>query len=237
MKEAELNKKGSEKKSELPSTKKYSDLLNNPEAKQKKDTLPNTKSVSDDQLSFGKYIESIIAELKEYPSINGISTSDDEDAIYDMLVDKYGKSDVERQYKDEDRYPYECDFYLKSEDLFLEYLKHWTHGRRKYDPDDPSCQDDVKWLEGEAKDNAFYERCLRQWTEKDPEKFQTAEENGIKLLVFYNIREFLAWYENPELTYDQYKDPDPLQYDSDAYFASKAKGQNTNGNDRPKNKD
>ena len=187
-------------------------------------------------VSFSAYMESIISELKEYPSVNGISTSDDEDAIYDMLVEKYGKSDVERQYKDEDRYPYECDFYIKSEDLFIEYLKHWTHGRRKYNPDDPSCQDDVKWLEGKAKDNAFYERCLRQWTEKDPEKFQTAEENGIKLLVFYNIREFLAWYENPELTYEEYKDPDPLQYDSDAYFASKAKGQNTNGNDRPKDK-
>lgn len=186
--------------------------------------------------SFNSYVGNLINELKEYPSINGISTSDDEDAIYDMLVDKYGKENVIRQYEDEDRYPYECDFYIKPEDMFIEYYKHWTHGRRKYNPDDPSCQEDIKWLEGKAKDNAFYKRALDQWREKDVEKAQCAEDNNLNYLVFYNIREFNNWLENPELTYEEYKDPDPLQYDSDAYFASKAKGQNTNGNDMPKDK-
>lgn len=159
----------------------------------------------------------------------GVSISKDEDYIYDKLKEKYGE--VERQHKDEDRYPWECDFYIPSEDLFIEYLKHWTHGRRIYDPEDPECQEDVEWLKSKAKDNEFYQRCLDQWTESDPEKMQTARDNGLNLFVFYNLREFDRWFENPEMQYRQYRDPDSLQYDSDDYFAKKAKGYDTNGLD------
>jgi len=159
----------------------------------------------------------------------GVSISKDEDYIYDKLKEKYGE--VKRQYKDEDRYPWECDFYIPSEDMFIEYLKHWTHGRRAYDPEDPECQKDVEWLKSKAADNEFYQRCLDQWTKSDPEKMEVAKEAGLNLFIFYNLREFDRWYEHPEMQYRQYKDPDPLQYDSDNYFDKKAKGYETNGND------
>lgn len=159
----------------------------------------------------------------------GISISKDEDYIYDKLKEKYGE--VKRQYKDEDRYPWECDFYIPSEDMFIEYLKHWTHGRRVYDPEDPECQADVEWLKSKASDNEFYQRCLDQWTIKDPEKMEVAKEAGLNLFIFYNLREFDRWYEHPEMQYRQYKDPDSLQYDSEDYFDKKAKHMDTNGND------
>ena len=129
----------------------------------------------------------------------GISVSKDEDYIYDKLVEKYGT--VKRQYKDEERYPWECDFYIPSEDLFIEYLKHWSHGRRKYDPKDDQCKEDKKWLEKKAKDNEFYKRTLTQWTEKDPEKEEFAYDHGVNLVVLYNMREFNTWYENPDMQY------------------------------------
>ena len=159
----------------------------------------------------------------------GVSVSKDEDYIYEKLKEKYGT--VERQYKDEDRYPWDVDFYIPSEDMFIEYLKHWTHGRRVYDPDDPECQADVEWLKSKADDNEFYQRCLDQWTVKDPEKMQTAKDNGLNLFVFYNLREFDRWLEHPEMQYRQYRDPDPLQYDSEDYFAKKAQGYDTIGVD------
>lgn len=159
----------------------------------------------------------------------GVSTSKDEDYIYDKLVDKYGE--VKRQYKDEERYPWVVDFYIPSEDMFVEYLKHWSHGRRVYDPNDPECQKDVEWLKDKAKDNEFYQRTLTQWTEKDPEKMQTARDNGLNLVVLYNLREFDKWFENPDMQYRQYRDADPLQYDSKIYFDKKAQGYDTNGLD------
>ena len=159
----------------------------------------------------------------------GVSVSKDEDYIYDKLKEKYGE--VKRQYKDEERYPWDVDFYIPSEDLFIEYLKHWTHGRRVYNPEDPECQADVKWLKSKADDNEFYKRCLDQWTVKDPEKMEVARENGLNLVVLYNLREFDRWFEHPDMQYRQYRDPDPLQYDSEDYFAKKAQGYDPYGND------
>lgn len=159
----------------------------------------------------------------------GVSTSKDEEYIYDKLKDKYGE--VKKQYKDEDRYPWVVDFYIPSEDMFIEYEKHWSHGRRIYDPEDPECQKDVEWLKDKAKDNEFYQRTLTQWTEKDPEKFQTAKDNGLNFFVFFNLREFDKWFEHPDMQYRQYKDPDPLQYDSEDYFAKKAQHLDPYGND------
>lgn len=51
------------------------------------------------------------------------STSGPELQFYDYLCTQYGSENVERQYKDK-RYPYACDFYIKSEDLFIELNLH-----------------------------------------------------------------------------------------------------------------
>lgn len=59
---------------------------------------------------------------KEYETKreNGtFNTSKPEDGYYSYLAEKYGADDVIRQYKDE-RYPFACDFYVKSKDLFIE---------------------------------------------------------------------------------------------------------------------
>ena len=60
---------------------------------------------------------------------------------------------------------------------------------------------------------------------------EVARENGLNLVVLYNLREFDRWFENPDMQYRQYKDPDSLQYDSEDYFAKKAQGYDTNGVD------
>ena len=52
--------------------------------------------------------------------------SKEEDYVYSVLVNIYGKDNVERQYKSES-YPFVCDFYIISEDLYIEYNVIWTH--------------------------------------------------------------------------------------------------------------
>ena len=44
---------------------------------------------------------------------------------FNLLKEKY--PDVINQYKDE-RYPFACDFYIPSLDLYIECNYHWTHG-------------------------------------------------------------------------------------------------------------
>ena len=41
-------------------------------------------------------------------------------------------SDVITQYKD-DRYPFACNFYIPSLDLFIECNYHWTYGGKPYE--------------------------------------------------------------------------------------------------------
>lgn len=50
---------------------------------------------------------------------NTFHTSKPEDRFYEMLCSKFGAEDVIRQY-DDARYPFACDFYVKSKDLFIE---------------------------------------------------------------------------------------------------------------------
>ena len=55
-----------------------------------------------------------------------------EDEYYKKLLYIFDEDDIIRQYKDE-RYPFSCDFYIKSKDLFIEIQYHYTHSIAPYD--------------------------------------------------------------------------------------------------------
>lgn len=59
------------------------------------------------------------------------SKSKAEDVIYEELCSIYGKENIIRQYKS-NVYPFHCDFYIQSEDLYIEYQGSWTHGNMPY---------------------------------------------------------------------------------------------------------
>ena len=58
--------------------------------------------------------------------------SKSEDRVYDFLTSKFGKEDIERQYRS-NSYPFSCDFYIKSLDLYIECNFGWTHGKHWFD--------------------------------------------------------------------------------------------------------
>lgn len=152
----------------------------------------------------------------------GISVSDEENYVYDKLKEIYGAKDIDKQFKDKEKFPWNADFYIPSENMIIEYRSHWTHGRKKYDPKDPKHQEELDWLK--SKHNEFYDRTIDTWTRLDPEKEETALKNGFKYVVFYNIDEFEKWLENPSLTYEEYKEPIALKYSdvhTDKYYHDK----------------
>ena len=55
---------------------------------------------------------------------NSFNKSKEEEKYYSYLLHLYSSEDIVRQYYDKDRYPFHCDFYIKSEDLFIEVNKH-----------------------------------------------------------------------------------------------------------------
>ena len=52
------------------------------------------------------------------------NTSKIQEELYQRLERQFGKSDVEEEYHDEIRYPFNCDFYIKSLDLFIKRKKY-----------------------------------------------------------------------------------------------------------------
>ena len=133
--------------------------------------------------------DKIIATKMEHGTIND---SQPERDAYEYLVAKFGEDDIFPQHRSK-RYPYKCDFYIKSLDVFIELNIYWMHGGHWFDSNNP---DDLKklqaWL---SNDKPSYERAVYIWTRNDLDKRRTAEENKLNYFVFWNqdLSDFLEW--------------------------------------------
>lgn len=115
---------------------------------------------------------------------NTFNTSKKEEEYYERLKNIYGESDIIRHYSD-DRYPFICDFYIPSEDLFIEYNGTWTHGKH---PFDETNLDDIcrleEWKE-KARVSKYYKNAIYTWTNLDVRKQKIAKENNLNYQVIY----------------------------------------------------
>lgn len=124
------------------------------------------------------------------------SSSSVEDQMYKDLVKVFGKTAVKRNYKDDVRYPFYCDFYIVSHDLFIELNGTWFHGPHAFDANNP---DDVAlldvWKLRDVPEHPAYHVAIKTWTEVDPKKRWFAEENGLNYFVFWDndLMDFHAW--------------------------------------------
>ena len=116
---------------------------------------------------------------------NTFSSSVPEMDYKKYLVEGYGENNVLTQYRKDPRYPFNCDFYIKSEDLFIEINLHWTHGFRPYNPEDSECQNQLLEWQEKAKTSQFYKNAIETWTVRDVKKLQVARENNLNFLFVY----------------------------------------------------
>ena len=107
-----------------------------------------------------------------------------EDNYYKELVNRYGNEDVIRWYSD-DRYPFVCDFYIVSEDLFIELNKHWTHGGHPFDELNLNDISKLEDWEEKSKYSKYYLNAIYTWTVLDVKKQKIAKENNLNYKVIY----------------------------------------------------
>lgn len=112
------------------------------------------------------------------------NTSKPEEEMYKKLCEEYGVENIRRQYKEE-RYPYACDFYIPSEDLFIELNFHWTHGGMLYEENNPQCQEKLKEWEEKAKTSKYYLDAIITWTIRDVNKRRCAKKNNLNYLEIF----------------------------------------------------
>ena len=110
-----------------------------------------------------------------------------ENESYNLLKEKY--SDIIRQYRS-DSYPYACDFYIPSLDLYIECNYHWTHGGKIYEG---TKEDNIKLEKWKSKNTKYYKNAINTWTNLDIRKYNTAKENKLNYFLFYNINELKNW--------------------------------------------
>lgn len=115
-----------------------------------------------------------------------LNTSQSEEDLYKLLVDKFGVDNVIRQFRDKIRYPFNCDFYIKSLDLFIELNANWTHGRGLgfYDENNPEHQKQLEDWKNEG--SKYYKNAIQTWTQRDFLKKKTAIKNNLNYLVFWD---------------------------------------------------
>lgn len=124
------------------------------------------------------------------------NTSKPEATMLLLLYDVFGQDDVLSQYHS-DVYPFSCDFYIKSLDLYIELNAHWSHGGHWFDENNP---DDLmklqEWTQKAMdKGSRYYRLAIDVWTRRDLLKLKAAVESNLNYLVFWrmDLKDFREW--------------------------------------------
>lgn len=123
------------------------------------------------------------------------NTSSEEQQVKQYLIEIFSKTDVKCQYKSA-RYPYCCDFYVVSADLYIECNFSWTHGGHFYNSLDEADVAKLMYWKNKSVNSQYYQNAITTWTVRDVKKRLTAEKANLNYLVFWTIKDAEQWIEN-----------------------------------------
>ena len=118
------------------------------------------------------------------------NTSETEEILYSKLINYFGENDVLRNYKSK-VYPFLCDFYIKSLDLYIEGNFHWTHGKHWFD--ESNTEDINKVNNWKEKNTKYYNIAINTWTKRDINKRKISKKNNLNYIVFWSENEIDLW--------------------------------------------
>ena len=119
--------------------------------------------------------------MKRNHTFNSSST---EEELFLYIKSRFPK--VVRQYKDKNRYPYFCDFYIPELDYFIELQGYYTHGKH---PFDPNSNEDLQLIEYYKK--KYGEDCqpITIWSIKEVEKRDCAKRNHLNFKEVWSLED------------------------------------------------
>ena len=119
--------------------------------------------------------------MKRNHTFNSSST---EEELFLYIKSRFPK--VVRQYKDKNRYPYFCDFYIPELDYFIEFQGYYTHGKH---PFNPNSNEDLQLIEYYKK--KYGEDCqpITIWSIKDVEKRECAKRNNLNFKEVWSLED------------------------------------------------
>ena len=126
-------------------------------------------------------IQKIIETKRKNHTFN---TSKPEEELYLYIKGKF--PNVKRQYKDKERYPWCCDFYISELDYFIELQGYYTHGKHPYNP---NSEEDNKLIEKYKRKYGPNCQAITIWTIKDVEKRNKAKEEKLNFKEVWTLEE------------------------------------------------
>ena len=132
--------------------------------------------------------------------------SKSEDLAFELLKKKY--PDIIHHYKDLKKYPFICDFYIPSLDLFIECQFGMYHNKRPYIGDSNDLNE-IELLKEKSKnrkkisgkDKTRYDSVIYTWSILDPKKRKIAKQNKLNFIEFWNIEELKKWINETDKKY------------------------------------
>lgn len=109
---------------------------------------------------------------------NSFNTSLCEDRLYRKLVEEFGDADVVHGYSSE-QYPFQCDFYIRSMDLYIELNVHWSHGGHWY------SNMDAETVSMWRRKPKYYVNAAETFSVRDVVKRDAARKAGLNYVVFW----------------------------------------------------
>ena len=115
-----------------------------------------------------------------------------EQTLYEMLCEYFGADDVARQYSSVE-YPFACDFYIVSRNLYIELNASWTHGGHWFGTLDSDNDTKNTWL---ANGTDYYNNAVTVWSEKDLNKRAASSRHNLNYVVFWDnkLRDAAVWF-------------------------------------------
>lgn len=167
--EVELNMSDDKKKQKSDSYKDWWFGLT--EEERNKINKKRSNTVKKAWREYGDDILSMMKATEKENRKNRLCRTVAEQKVYDYLIQFY--KDVVYDIKVDDRYPFYCDFYIPSKDLFIELNAHPSHGRlpMRYLDVDEYSKYNQDWLD--------------VFTRRDVEKQNKAIENNLNYIMIY----------------------------------------------------
>ena len=101
------------------------------------------------------------------------------------------------------RYPFKCDFYIPSKDLFIECNYGLFHNKKPFDKNNNEHLKELEILRKACNEkiiqgnkNNRYKGIIYVWTDLDVRKLKTFIDNKLNYKIFYTEEEFDEWFDN-----------------------------------------
>lgn len=105
-----------------------------------------------------------------------------EDILADYILAKF--PDMKRHHRTK-HYPFACDYYIPSIDVYIELQGLWTHGGKPYEG---TAEDDRTVQTWRDKHTKYYDAAIETWTVRDVKKRETAKKNKLNYYELFPVK-------------------------------------------------